>query len=374
MRIGSAELAMLTNNAREPYRFLLDQLLLRLDATLYWTSAYLNKEYVKRNEEVNINTILPLKNSKDLMEPLLLIHSSLVSTDLSEIANGLLTDTIRRVAVFGLSLMPLDIRQESTRHSEAIDAISKHIGVGSYLQWDEQTRRRWLLTELGSNRPLLPKKVNYAELKFSNTVIDTLDTFDLIATLESDSLGAYVISQCQQASDVLAVMLLQQEAGVVAPLRIVPLFETLDDLERSADTVDALFSSALYRGRIRSKQEIMVGYSDSAKDAGRLAASWAQYNAQIKMMEIANKYGVEVTFFHGKGGTVGRGGNPALYEAILAHPPKTINGRFRVTEQGEMITQNLGQSTIAERTLDFFTAGCVFFIYFKNRVSNNSIL
>jgi len=121
--------------------------------------------------------------------------------------------------------------------------------------------------------------------------------------------------------------------------------------------VDALFSMAIYRGQIAGKQEIMVGYSDSAKDAGRLAASWAQYNAQVTMMDIAHKYGIELTFFHGKGGTVGRGGNPALYEAILAHPPNTVHGRFRVTEQGEMITQNLGQEAIAERTLDLFTAG-----------------
>ena len=101
----------------------------------------------------------------------------------------------------------------------------------------------------------------------------------------------------------------------------------------------------------------MVGYSDSAKDAGRLAASWAQYNCQVKMNKIAVDAGVEVTFFHGKGGTVGRGGNPALFKAIMAHPPNTINGRFRVTEQGEMITQNFGQREIAERTLDLFTAG-----------------
>lgn len=361
MRIGSPELELITNNAREPYRFLLEQVEQRLDATMKWTSSFLDKEHVKygndNNNDNNNNNSIPMKNSKDLMDPLLLIHSSLVSTGMADVATGLLTDTIRRVAVFGLSLMPLDIRQESTRHSEAVDAITKHLGIGSYVSWDEKKRRDWLLAELASNRPLLPKKFSYKEANFSPTVIDTLETFDLIASLESDSLGAYVISQCQQASDVLAVMLLQQEAGVKDVLRIVPLFETLDDLERSADTVDALFSSDLYRGRIRSKQEIMVGYSDSAKDAGRLAASWAQYNAQIKMIESANKHGVEVTFFHGKGGTVGRGGNPAVYAAILAHPPQTINGRFRVTEQGEMITQNLGQLTIAERTLDFFTSG-----------------
>ena len=155
----------------------------------------------------------------------------------------------------------------------------------------------------------------------------------------------------------LAVTLLQIDAGVQKPLRVVPLFETLDDLERSAATVEALFSNPVYKNHISGEQEIMVGYSDSAKDAGRLAASWAQYNCQEAMVKIAEKHDVRITFFHGKGGTVGRGGNPALYKAILAHPPHTINGRFRVTEQGEMITQNFGQKAVAERTLDIFTAG-----------------
>ena len=138
---------------------------------------------------------------------------------------------------------------------------------------------------------------------------------------------------------------------------MVPLFETLDDLERSAATVEALFSMPAYMNHIQGKQEVMVGYSDSAKDAGRLAASWAQYKCQEEMVKIGENHKVELTFFHGKGGTVGRGGNPALYHAILAHPPNTINGRFRITEQGEMITQNFGQAGIAERTLDLFTAG-----------------
>jgi phosphoenolpyruvate carboxylase len=201
--------------------------------------------------------------------------------------------------------------------------------------------------QLASKRPLLASKTDYAAVGFSPTVVDTLETFKLAATLEEKSLGAYVISQCQQASDILAVMLLQQDAGVTPALRVVPLFETLDDLQRSAATVEALFSMDLYLERIDHKQEIMVGYSDSAKDAGRLAASWAQYNAQVAMQSEANKKCVEVTFFHGKGGTVGRGGNPAVYSAILAHPPGTVNGRFRVTEQGEMITQNFGQESVS---------------------------
>ena len=139
-------------------------------------------------------------------------------------------------------------------------------------------------------------------------------------------------------------------------MRVVPLFETLNDLTNAPSVINTLFQIPTYMGQCKGKQEVMVGYSDSAKDAGRLAACWAQYTAQEKMVQVAKKYGVELTFFHGKGGTVGRGGNPALYRAVLSHPPNTINGRFRVTEQGEMITRNFGSVPIAERTLDIYTS------------------
>ena len=271
----SKELEAVTSNRREPYREVLKALEARLEATIKWSESYLS-EYTKKKPDwketplsssSSSSTILPLKHSKDLMEPLLILHRSLVETGLSAVADGPLIDTIRRVAVFGLSLMPLDIRQESTRHTEALDAITRFLGIGSYGQWDEATRRNWIQAELTSKRPLLPKNLVFEQYPefFTSTVIDTLRTFEAAATLQSESLSAYVISQCQQASDILAVMLLQRDAGVTPLLRVVPLFETLDDLERSAATVDALFSMAIYRGQIAGKQEIMVGYSDSAK-------------------------------------------------------------------------------------------------------------
>lgn len=373
IRPCSEELRNASNNAREPYREVLKQLEKRLQATQQWTEHLLTTKSMSYSNDLKYphgdslkspndaaspkETVALIMSRDDLMKPMQMIYRSLRESGLSAIADGRVLDTIRRIAVFGATLMPLDIRQESTRHTEALDAITKYLGQGSYAQWDEKTRRNWLLHELASKRPLLPRGVSYEELGFSSTVMDTLRTFDLIADVHEESLSAYVISQCQQASDVLAVLLLQQEAGVKSPLRVVPLFETLDDLERAADTVEALFAMSLYRGRIHNKQEIMVGYSDSAKDAGRLAASWQLYQSQIAVMEVAEKYQIELTFFHGKGGTVGRGGNPALFQAILAHPPNTIHGRFRVTEQGEMITQNFGQIPVAERTMDLFTAG-----------------
>lgn len=356
----SPELKAKVENLREPYRELLKKIELRLQATIHWT-----EDVVIRNLPYQMpsfppgtdESLRPILRSSELMEPLQLMYRSLKETGMEEVAERGLADIIRRVATFGVTLLPLDVRQESTRHTEALDAITRYLGLGSYAQWDETTRRTWLQAELTSKRPLLPTVSNLESLGFSNTAIDTLRTFQMTAMLDQESLGAYVISQCQQASDILAVALLQKNAGVKPLMRVVPLFETLDDLQRAPSTIDALFSISTYRGLIANKQEVMVGYSDSAKDAGRLAASWAQYNSQVDMVEVAKRYGVELTFFHGKGGTVGRGGNPALFQAILAHPPHTINGRFRVTEQGEMITQNLGEVAIAERTLDLFTAG-----------------
>ena len=328
-RHASAELVAATHGNREPYRVLMKGLEARLEATMEWSAARIKG----LNWVAPPGSAQPIINDNELLDPLMMMHRSLFETGMGAAADGVLADTIRRVSSFGLALMPLDIRQESTRHTEALTAITSFLGLGNYDVWSETERRTWLATELASKRPLLPRGRSLASLGFSPTVLDTLRTFELAASLEKGSLGAYVISQCQRASDVMAVLLLQQDAGVAPSLRVVPLFETLEDLENSPATIDALFSIDAYTCRIQGKQEIMVGYSDSAKDAGRLAASWAQYNAQEAMTALALKHDIEVTFFHGKGGTVGRGGNPAVYDAILAHPPHTINGRFRVTEQ-----------------------------------------
>jgi phosphoenolpyruvate carboxylase len=287
------------------------------------------------------------------------MYDSLVSTGYEMVADGLLIDVMRRLAVFGMTLVPLDIREESTRHTEALDAITRWLGIGSYKEWDEDARLSFLQSELANKRPLF-RVSGLDQMGLEESVIKTLRVFQVAAAQKPESMGAYVISQAQTASDVLAVMLLQKSFGMVPEngnmMRVSPLFETLDDLVNAPGVLETLFSITSYVGAIKGRQEVMVGYSDSAKDAGRLAASWALYESQEKMAAVAKKHGIELTFFHGKGGTVGRGGNPALYRAILSHPPNTINGRFRVTEQGEMITQNFGSPAIAERTLDIYTA------------------
>lgn len=266
------------------------------------------------------------------------------------IADGSLLDFLRQVSTFGLSLVRLDIRQESERHTDVMDVITKHLGIGSYREWSEERRQDWLLGELRGKRPLFGP-----DLPKTEEIADVLDTFEVISELPSDNFGAYVISMATATSDVLAVELLQREYHVKKPLRVVPLFEKLADLEAAPAAVARLFSIDWYRNRINGKQEVMIGYSDSGKDAGRLSAAWELYKCQEALVKVAKQYGVKLTMFHGRGGTVGRGGGPT-HLAILSQPPDTINGSLRVTVQGEVIEQSFGEERLCFRTLQRYTA------------------
>lgn len=213
-----------------------------------------------------------IKNSEDLMKPLRIMYDSLIETGFELVADGHLLDMIRRLAVFGMSLLPLDIREESTRHTMALDAITKSMGIGSYAEWNEEERLAFLKQELRSKRPLYRLSDLEAE-GADEKVLITLKVFDTISQLGTEALGAYVISQAQTASDVLAVMLLQRQVGMTPEkgnmMRVVPLFETLNDLTNAPDQLTQLFEIENYVKSIDGKQEVMVGYSDSAKDAGR---------------------------------------------------------------------------------------------------------
>jgi phosphoenolpyruvate carboxylase len=345
-------------STREPYRAWIRPMIQKLQKTQAWAAqelAFVIQEQERLSEQKNSASVTGTASlltamhrnidaitddeiylsKADFLNDLMVIYRSLQSTGNAVAADGRLTDIIRNLSAFGLTLIPLDVRQESDRHEEAVDAITRFLGLGSFSQWDEDTKISWLTSQIASRRPLIRSGIwrDYPDA-FSPTVVDTLEIFQMIADQHEDSLGAYVISQATSASDVLSVLLLQLDAGVKKPLRVAPLFETLGDLNGAADTMKKLFSLPVYMGIINGKQEVMIGYSDSAKDAGRLAASWAQYETQVKLAEIARASNVDLTFFHGKGGTVGRGGNPQTFLAVLAHAPKTINGYFRVTEQG----------------------------------------
>ena len=176
-----------------------------------------------------------------------------------------------------------------------------------------------------------------------------------VAAAPGASLGSYVISMAGAASDVLAVQLLLKEAGLVRPMRVVPLFETLADRDNAGPVIERLLLLPGYRAHLQGPQEVMIGYSDSAKDAGTTAAAWAQYRAQEALVNICREQGVELLLFHGRGGTVGRGGGPA-HAAILSQPPGSVAGRFRTTEQGEMIRFKFGLPDIAEQNLNLYLA------------------
>ena len=175
-------------------------------------------------------------------------------------------------------------------------------------------------------------------------------TFKTLASEPSESLGAYVISMTTSASDILSVVFLQKEAKIKDKLRVVPLFETLDDLINSKSIMQTLFSQKWYRKLINNKQEVMIGYSDSSKDAGKICASWHQYKAQEEIVSLAKKFKIDVIFFHGRGGSAGRGGGP-IQATLRSLPPNSVNGKIRITDQGEVIQQKYGYEPLANYNL-----------------------
>jgi len=342
MQQASEELLAETGEVAEPYRALLKQLRERLRATRAWAERALS------DDEAAPEAVL--QDNRELLAPLELCHRSLHACGMGVIADGALLDSLRRAATFGLFLTRLDIRQDSGRHAAALSEITEYLGLGRYQDWDEAVRQEFLLEELGNHRPLLP-----ADYQASADTAEVLATCRVAAAAPAASLGSYVISMAGQPSDVLAVQLLLKECGLRRPLRVVPLFETLDDLDNAGPCIDRLLGLDAYREALSGPQEVMIGYSDSAKDAGTLAAAWAQYRAQEALVDICRAHGVELLLFHGRGGTVGRGGGPA-HAAILSQPPGSVAGRFRTTEQGEMIRFKFGLPGIARQNLDLYLA------------------
>jgi phosphoenolpyruvate carboxylase len=336
----SAELRAQVGDAPEPYRVLLRILEKRLLASKSAIEARLNGQEPEPGGE--------LTETAELLQPLLLCYRSLHETGVGVLAEGRLLDLLRRLACFGLTLVKLDIRQEASRHTDTLDAVTRSLGLGSYGAWDEEERQRFLLAELKSRRPLVPK-----DLRAEAQVQDVLDTFAMLARIHPESLGAYVIAMASAPSDILAIELLQREYGIERPLRVVPLFETAAALRTAGATVQSLLGVPWYREHIQGCQEVMIGYSDSAKEAGRLASAWALYQAQEDVVTACRARSVQPVLFHGRGGTVGRGGGPTFL-AILSQPPGSIEGRLRVTEQGEMIQSKFGTAGIAGRSLEVY--------------------
>ena len=322
----------------EPYRTVLRSLRGRLHVTRDWAEGKSDK-----TDEV-------ILADEDLLEPLLACYESLVECNLGMIANGQLLDTIRRANCFGVNLVSLDIRQDATRHLQVFNELTRFYGETDRLfeNWTEQEKMTFLLTELNSKRPLIPRS-----WRPSDDVREVLATFELIAEEESRGLSNYIISMAANPSDVLQVALLMKEMVGWQKLPVVPLLETLSDLNGARNMLETLLSEAWYRECVTEQSnrlQVMIGYSDSAKDVGQFAAAWAQYRAQEELTHVTRDHGVALTLFHGRGGAIGRGGGPA-HQAIMSQPSGSTAGYLRVTEQGEMIRFKLGNPAIAFETL-----------------------
>lgn len=316
----------------------------------------------------------------EFLKDLTSIQQSLAATNLTcrELDN-----IICQVEVFGFILTQLDFRQESSRHSDAIAEIADYLGIlpKSYNELTEPEKTAWLVKELQTRRPLIP-----AEMPFSDKTKEIIETFQILRTLQREfGLGickTYIISMTNHVSDVLEVMLLAQEAGLYDPatgyttLRIVPLFETVEDLKRAPSVMQELFELPLYRAALAggyeqieqvedaeiietvtpalsptNLQEIMLGYSDSNKDSGFLSSNWEIHKAQKALQRVASNYDITLRLFHGRGGSVGRGGGPA-YAAILAQPTDTIKGKIKITEQGEVLASKYSFPELALYNLE----------------------
>ncbi|UTP72863.1 phosphoenolpyruvate carboxylase [Alteromonas sp. LMIT006] len=345
----SDEIRHKVGDVMEPYRAILRPLVKRLRATKDGIDDILNDRPTNPEKWI--------QNQAELIEPLMLCYRSLVQSGMSQIANGALLDTIRRAHCFGMHLIKLDIRQDSERHANAIAEVCQYLGYGDYAQWTEDEKVSFLLKELQSKRPLFPNAWQ-TDWQPSAEVKEVLDTCHTIAKNDANAFGIYIISMASYASDVLAVQLLLQQCRVNWQMPVAPLFETLDDLNRSAQVIEQLLKIDGYRKRLTSNQYIMIGYSDSAKDAGALAAGWAQYQAQEALVNVTREANVGLTLFHGRGGTIGRGGLPS-HTAILSQPPGSLDGGFRITEQGETIRYKFGMSAIAKRSLGIYASAII---------------
>jgi len=345
--------AFATNSQRfinEPYRRKLYIMRSRLEDNLRLLQQYFRPD--QRVDSLGVAYV----DEREMLADLYCLQKSLIDNGDKEVANGQLSDLIRLVETFGFYLLHLDVRQESSRHSEALAEVLAHTGLcRNYLQQSEAERQQ-LISDL-LRRPNLPDI--YGELQPQTD--EVLALMRLMARLRVEvseqAFGHYVISMTHAASHILEVMLLARFAGLVGQdeqgwfchIRIAPLFETIEDLAHIEPVMTALFDNPAYRSLLKAsgnRQEVMLGYSDSCKDGGILASAWHLYQAQQKVSQLSEKFGIACRMFHGRGGTVGRGGGPT-HDAILSQPPGTVQGQIKFTEQGEVLSFKYGNTETA---------------------------
>jgi phosphoenolpyruvate carboxylase len=355
---------------QEPYRLKLAYIVKRLSNTLDRSRQVADWDSLKL-PKADLNPHTCYHSGVEFLKELYLIRLSLSQTDLTCQA---LETLICQVEIYGFNLAQLDIRQESGRHADTIAEIADYLQVlpHSYHELAEPERVQWLASELQTRRPLIP-----GELSFSDKTTETIETFRMLRRLHQEFgpeiCQTYIISMNRDVSDILEVLLLAKEAGLYDPatgitsLQVVPLFETVEDLQKAPNVMRDLFELPLYRsalsggyqptpataipGLVPDLQEVMLGYSDSNKDAGFLSSNWEIHKAQKALQAIAERYAIKLRIFHGRGGSVGRGGGPS-HEAILAQPGQSINGRIKITEQGEVLASKYSLPELALYNLE----------------------
>ena len=334
----SKEIKKKTGETFEPYRVYLRPLRDKMRVTHRSIEQHLvyNKPL---NEQILLNS------REEILKPLRVVRKSLEENQNENLASGELLDLMRRAKCFGINLARLDIRQESSRHSQLIAEYIKRKYQQNYYKWSEKKKIKFLANQIKKKRNLL---TNFEFKNKENK--EVWSTFKTISKQPDECLGAYVISMTSSISDIVTVSFLQKEAQIKNKLRVVPLFETLDDLINSKAIMNSLFQEKWYRKLINNKQEVMIGYSDSSKDAGKICASWHQYKAQEEIVKLAKKFKIDVTFFHGRGGSAGRGGGP-IQATLRSQPPYSVNGKIRITDQGEVIQQKYGYEPLAKYNL-----------------------
>ena len=307
----------------------------------------------------------PYATVEEFLTDLKKLQRSLHENGSQLLAEGRLANIIRSVSVFGFHMMPLDLRQHASKHADVVAELFQHAGLEDYNRLNEEQKQAALLRELIHQRPLYSPFITYSdhtrhELAIFNEARKIKDEFGEDAVTQS------IISNCEQPSDLLALALLLKESGLLvvengkphSRINIVPLFETIEALENACPVMETMFRLDWYDALLESRgniQEIMLGYSDSNKDGGYVTSSWCLYQAELGLVELFKKYDVRMRLFHGRGGSVGRGGGPS-YQAILAQPAGSVAGQIRITEQGEVITAKYADPGNAQRNLETLVA------------------
>ncbi len=337
MQKCSKKISNYTGHSYEPYRVYLRPLRDKIRRTHRMIERHLVQKRPLNQKEL-------ISSKEDILKPLRVVRESLEQSQNENIASGELLDLMRRAKCFGINLARLDIRQESSRHTKLIAEIINRKFKKDYYSWTELEKIEFLTKKIrGKNF------INNFQFKDREN-LEVWSTFKALASQPKECLGAYIISMTSSASDILSVILLQKEANIKDKLRVVPLFETLDDLINGNKVMSVLYKLYWYRNMINHEQEIMIGYSDSSKDAGKLCASWNQYKLQEETLALSKKFKVKLSFFHGRGGSAGRGGGP-IQATLRSQPPGSVNGKIRITDQGEVIQQKYGYQPIAKYNL-----------------------